>query len=100
MADGVEVALKEGRPHEGQRFTESGQACARSFLFEARLYVDTRGENGVLSWARPCSQVATVVQGGLRCWTLPHDCEERPHAFRCSLTSPWWPAMAPARRPL
>ena len=42
----------------------------------------------------------TASRWGLRRWAPPHECGEQPHASRCSLMSPWWPAMARPRRPL
>ena len=34
----------------------------------------------------------------LRRWASPHECGGQPQAFRCSLMSPWWPAVAPPRQ--
>ena len=49
--------------------------------------------------ARPGSKAAGCL-GDLRRWASPPERRWRPQAFRCSPTSPWWPAMAPPRRPL
>ena len=43
---------------------------------------------------------ATASRRSLRRRASPHECEGQPQAFRCSLWSPWWPAMASPRRPL
>ena len=44
---------------------------------------------------------ATASRWYLRRWVSPAECEGgRPTAFRCRLTSPWWPAMASPRRRL
>ena len=69
MADGVVVASKEGAPHEGQRFTESGQACARTFLFEARLYVDAcaSGPSFGQEW---CYLANSKVEASGRKWNV------------------------------
>ena len=42
----------------------------------------------------------TASRWGLRRWAPPHESGGQPQAYRCSLTSPWWPAMARPRRPL
>ena len=49
------------------------------------------------TWAASGRKV-TASRRYPRCWASPHVCRGQPQAFRCSLTSTWWPAMAPPRR--
>ena len=42
----------------------------------------------------------TASRSDLRCRASSHECGGQPEAFKCSLMSPWWPAMALPIRPL
>ena len=56
-----------------------------------------RGSTTVRMGVHHCghaSAEATASLYDLRRWASPADCGGRPHAFRCSLASPWWPGMA------
>ena len=41
---------------------------------------------------------ATASRWDVLCWASPHACRGQPEAFKCSLMSPRWPAMARPRR--